>query len=154
MACSERSGTPVPVPPAERGMAMRAERRNEAPAARWKVSRGRFATLDSGSQHGNDSGTACQFSLTDFSSGLWQPADGDWRRYTLTFTTNANIVGDIGVRFNVFPQQSAENGALVHLDLPGPAPDLQSVPEPALLAMIGFGLAALGARLRASRRTS
>jgi len=97
---------------------------------------GRNSTLVSGAQSANDNGTQCLFS---FGPASWQPADGDWREYMLTFTTNATIVGDIGVQFTVFGQASAGNGMLMHLDLTA-SPVSQSVPEPATLSLVGLAL--------------
>lgn len=104
---------------------------------------GRNSTLVTGALSGNDNGVQCQFSLT---GTTWTPGDGDWRLYTLTFTTNVNVPGDVGVQFNVFPQQAAQNGTLMHLDIP--QPQTQSVPEPAALALFGAGVVGLGARVR------
>lgn len=112
---------------------------------------GRFATLSSGAQSGVDNGTQCQFSLN--TAPAWIPTDGDWRMYTASFTTDVTIPGNLGILFSVFPQQAAENGVLMHLDMVGPAASVQAaaVPEPATLTLFGLGLGAV-ARLRKRNR--
>jgi hypothetical protein len=83
------------------------------------------------------------------------PSDGDWQKYTLTFTTNANIVGDIGVNFNIFPAGAVDQGGLIHLDLNAPASsrdvDVTATPEPATLTLLGTGIAYVAARRKRKR---
>lgn len=112
---------------------------------------GRNATLTSNGLSATENDTPCQFSITDWNSGAWQPADGDWRLYTMTFTTNVNVPGNMGVLFNLFPAQAAENGTLVHMDFPAAqSVTLLATPEPATLALFGTGL--FVAAFRLSRR--
>jgi len=104
---------------------------------------GRNSTLVSGASSATDNGTQCLYSLG--AAPNFQPGDGHWRDYLLTFTTNASIAGDIGVQFTFFGDQSAGNGELAMLDLAAP------VPEPATLALFGSGLVVVVARIKRRR---